>query len=158
MRLFYAPVRNHAARTNTEKSIALMTGTPFRCIYLGDHPHLLPALIHLYRLEDQIQLLACASNISEALEYTRSQAPHAFLVDFSSRDLWALQAIRPLQQAAPQAVSLVMAAFSDQAARRIATSWGSDALLPQDRLGEKLAPCLETLLCKKQLQGEEQQQ
>lgn len=122
-----------------------MLPTP-SCVYIGDVPQLVPFLLRIFNLQDHLQFCASAGGRAAALKVTRDHHPDVILIDFESHDGWSLMLLPEIKKLAPQAACLVLTDLDTPACRRVAKSWGADALILKDDLGLTLLPTIQKAL------------
>jgi len=118
-----------------------MTSAP-SCIYLGDLPQLVPFLLRLFSLQDQVKFCASAVEKHSALEIARIHGPEVILVDFESQGGWSLMLLPEIKKITPGAACLVPTDMDTPGCRRVAESWGADGLVLKEDMGTTLVQAI----------------
>ena len=77
-----------------------MTGTVFRILLVDDHPLLRRGLGQLLQLDSRVQIVAEASNGTDALTLIRQLQPNVVVLDLSMKGLSGLETLQQLRREA----------------------------------------------------------
>jgi len=119
-----------------------MNSQPIRILVVDDHPLLRDGIATLLDGQDDMELVAEASNGREGIEQYRTHAPDITLMDLQMPDKNGIEAIAAIRHASPDARIIVLTTYSGDVQVTRALEAGARAYLLKNLLHKEL---LETI-------------
>ena len=119
-----------------------MNSQPIRILVVDDHPLLRDGIAALIDGQDDMKLVAEASNGREGIEQYRSHTPDITLMDLQMPDKNGIEAIAAIRHASPDARIIVLTTYSGDVQVTRALEAGARAYLLKNLLHKEL---LETI-------------
>jgi len=119
-----------------------MNSPPIRILVVDDHPLLRDGIAALIDGQDDMELVAEASNGREGIEQYRTHAPDITLMDLQMPDKNGIEAIAAIRHASPDARIIVLTTYSGDIQVTRALEAGARAYLLKNLLHKEL---LETI-------------
>jgi DNA-binding NarL/FixJ family response regulator len=124
--------------TASEHSAQNRTQARIRILVVDDHPLLLDGITALLAGQDDMELVAQASNGREGIEQFRTHAPDITLMDLQMPDKNGIEAITAIRQGAPEARIIVLTTYSGDVQVLRALEAGARAYLLKNLLHKEL--------------------
>jgi DNA-binding NarL/FixJ family response regulator len=116
-----------------------------RILVIDDHPLLRDGIAALLGGQDDMELVAQASNGSEGIELFRTHAPDITLMDLQMPGKNGIEAITAIRQGAPNARIIVLTTYSGDVQVLRALDAGARAYLLKDLLHKELLDTIRTV-------------
>jgi DNA-binding NarL/FixJ family response regulator len=115
---------------------------PIRILVIDDHPVVRQGLRSLLSNHADLQIVAEADNLTQALEATLQHRPHVVLLDIRLPGTTGIEVARKLHQAHPQARILVLTSYDDDEYLLGALEAGADGYLLKNVSDEGLVEAI----------------
>jgi len=116
-----------------------------RLVVADDHPLILDALQHLFRLEEDFQLLACCRNGTETLQAVKDCQPDVLILDIRMPGQDGLAVLRAMRQEhAPTRVVLLTAGLEEHEMLE-AIQLGAQGVVLKEMASHLLVQCVRTV-------------
>jgi DNA-binding NarL/FixJ family response regulator len=116
-----------------------------RILVVDDHPLLRDGIAALVEGQDDMELIAQASNGREGIEQFRTHAPDITLMDLQMPDKNGIEAITAIRQSAPEARIIVLTTYSGDVQVLRALEAGARAYLLKNLLHKELLDTIRTV-------------
>ena len=122
-----------------------MNSQPIRILVVDDHPLLRDGIATLLDGQDDMELVAEASNGREGIEQYRTHAPDITLMDLQMPDKNGIEAIAAIRHASPDARIIVLTTYSGDVQVTRALEAGARAYLLKNLLHKELLETIRTV-------------
>jgi DNA-binding NarL/FixJ family response regulator len=116
-----------------------------RILIADDHAVVREGLVRLLSDQQDMRVVAQASNGEEAVAAARATDPHLVLLDMRMPGLGGAAAIRKLRETCPRVRVLVLSMYEDPHYRRAALAAGAHGYLGKSSSGEELVRAIRSL-------------
>jgi len=116
-----------------------------RVVMVDDHPLVRKGIEAAARLEEDLDLLGCASNVNEALQMVGEHRPDVVLVDLRLQNEHGLSVVKKGRALCPQARYIVLTSYSTEEEIRGAIKADVDGYVLKEALPEELIAAIRTV-------------
>lgn len=123
----------------------MSSSTPIRILTVDDHPMLREGIAAVLAAEDDMELVAEASNGREAVEQFRAHRPDVTLMDVQMPELNGIDAILKIREEFPDARIIVLTTYSGDAQAARAIKAGASGYLLKSMVRKELIDTIRTV-------------
>ncbi len=116
-----------------------------KVIMVDDHPLVRKGIESATRLEEDLELQGCASNVDEALQLISQHQPDVALVDLRLQDEHGLQIVRKGRQLSPQTSFIILTSYATEEEIQGAIDEDVEGYVLKEALPEELIAAIKTV-------------
>ena len=120
-------------------------GAKQRVLVVDDDPDVLALLVTMLEVNDDFEVVAYATNITDAIDAAIRTTPDAVVLDVMMADMAGWQVLPLLRRALPAARIVVLSAFPDPVSMAEALVLGADSFLSKAAAWSEVTPVLAEL-------------
>ncbi len=116
-----------------------------KVIMVDDHPLVRKGIEAATRLEEELELLGCASNVEEALQLISQHQPDVALVDLRLQKEHGLEVVRKGRSLSPQSKFVILTSYATEEEIQGAIDEDVDGYVLKEALPEELISAIKTV-------------